>query len=51
MPEMDGYMFIQRVRRLSPAEGGTRVALTAYVQREDVEKALARGSKRTSRNP
>jgi PAS domain S-box-containing protein len=45
MPDVDGYMFIQRVRRLGPA--GTppvpAVALTAYVRREDVERALAAG--------
>jgi CheY-like chemotaxis protein len=45
MPDVDGYMFIQRVRRLGiPAAAQVpAVALTAYVRREDVERALAAG--------
>jgi CheY-like chemotaxis protein len=45
MPDVDGYMFIERVRRLGPpgAPVVPAVALTAYVRREDVERALAAG--------
>jgi signal transduction histidine kinase/ActR/RegA family two-component response regulator len=43
MPDVDGYMFIQRVRGLAGAALVPAVALTAYVRREDVERALAAG--------
>ncbi|WP_313933796.1 MULTISPECIES: hybrid sensor histidine kinase/response regulator [unclassified Calothrix] len=45
MPEMDGNMLIQQLRKLSPAQGGTipAIALTAYATECDRNQALAAG--------
>jgi CheY-like chemotaxis protein len=45
MPGEDGYALINRVRALSPEEGGTlaAVALTAYARVEDRTRALTAG--------
>jgi CheY-like chemotaxis protein len=45
MPGEDGYSFMQRIRRLSAADGGSTpaIALTAYTRAEDRTKALAAG--------
>ena len=45
MPDEDGYMLIERVRKLPPEEGGKipAIALTAYERPSDRIKALASG--------
>jgi hypothetical protein len=45
MPGEDGYRLLARVRRLDPEHGGRvpAVALTAYTQEEDRQRALAAG--------
>lgn len=45
MPDVDGYMFIRRVRALAPENGGNTpaAALTAYTKMEDRLKALSAG--------
>jgi CheY-like chemotaxis protein len=45
MPGEDGYAFIQRIRLLAPADGGTvpAIALTAYTQPQDRAKAFDAG--------
>ncbi|HEY9763464.1 MAG TPA: PAS domain S-box protein [Trichocoleus sp.] len=45
MPEMDGYMLLQQVRRLAPEQGGAipAIALTAYAAEGDQRKALQVG--------
>ncbi len=45
MPGEDGYSLIQKVRALSPAQGGKipAVALTAYARAEDCRRAMAAG--------
>ena len=45
MPEMDGYAFIRRVRKLASSQGGRTpaVALTAYVRNDDAQRAFAAG--------
>jgi len=45
MPEEDGYSLMERVRRLSAAEGGAipSIALTAYTRAEDRTQALTAG--------
>jgi CheY-like chemotaxis protein len=45
MPEMDGFAFIQEVRRLPPDRGGwtPAIALTAYTRNEDGRRAFASG--------
>jgi PAS domain S-box-containing protein len=45
MPEEDGYSLIERIRRLSPQEGGLipAVALTAYGRASDRIRALSAG--------
>ncbi len=48
MPEIDGYELIRRVRALPANEGGRTpaIAVTAYVRREDAERAYASGFQR-----
>ncbi|HEY1954672.1 MAG TPA: PAS domain S-box protein [Polyangiaceae bacterium] len=48
MPEVDGYELIRRIRALPPSEGGRTpaIAITAYVRREDAERAFASGFQR-----
>lgn len=43
MPEEDGYMLLQRVRAMSPEQGGEipAIALTAYAAEADYNQALA----------
>ncbi|MFM7424697.1 MAG: ATP-binding protein, partial [Elainella sp.] len=45
MPEMDGYMLIQQVRRLAPEHGGQipAIALTAYAGDTNQQQVLAAG--------
>ena len=45
MPDMDGYMLIQQVRRLPPEQGGQipAIALTAYVGEINQRQALKAG--------
>jgi PAS domain S-box-containing protein len=45
MPEMDGYMLMQRVRKLAIAQGGQipAIALTAYAGELNQQQALAAG--------
>ncbi|MBV9950070.1 MAG: response regulator [Myxococcales bacterium] len=45
MPDMDGYMFLRKVRALPPAQGGRTpaVALTAFARKEDAQRAFAAG--------
>ena len=45
MPDMDGYMLMQRVRKLPPEQGGEipAIALTAYAGEIDRKQALAVG--------
>ena len=45
MPGMDGYQFIENVRRLPEAQGGKvpAVALTAFAREEDRQRALNAG--------
>ncbi|MCC5650600.1 response regulator [Nostoc sp. XA013] len=45
MPEMDGYMFIHRVRSWTPEQGGQipAIALTAFARNNDQHKALKAG--------
>ncbi|MDQ4120937.1 MAG: ATP-binding protein [Acidobacteriota bacterium] len=45
MPGVNGYQFIESVRRLVPEKGGNipAIALTAYARREDREAALLHG--------
>ncbi|NJP08333.1 MAG: response regulator [Leptolyngbyaceae cyanobacterium RU_5_1] len=45
MPEMDGYMLMQQVRALPPAQGGQilAIALTAYAAEIDYQRAIAAG--------
>ena len=45
MPDMDGYSLIRKVRALPAAQGGRTpaVALTAYAQRDDAQRAFSAG--------
>ena len=45
MPEEDGYMLINKIRRLSPEKGGAipAIALTAFGRMEDRVRALSAG--------
>ena len=45
MPDIDGFEFIERVRRLPPEQGGRTpaIALTAYGRSEDMQRAAAAG--------
>jgi signal transduction histidine kinase len=45
MPDEDGYMFIERIRRRAPERGGAvpALALTAYVRGEDRQRAFLAG--------
>jgi PAS domain S-box-containing protein len=45
MPDMDGYMLIQQVRKLTPEQGGQipAIALTAYAGEINQQQALAAG--------
>jgi CheY-like chemotaxis protein len=45
MPDMDGYMLIQQVRRLAPEQGGQTpaIALTAYAGDTNQQQVLAAG--------
>lgn len=45
MPDMDGYTLIEKVRELSPENGGRipAIALTGYVSKQDRERALRAG--------
>lgn len=45
MPDVSGYTFIQRLRQLGSAQGGSTpaVALTAYTRAEDRQRALEAG--------
>jgi len=45
LPGMDGFAFLEAVRRLAPALGGVvpAVAVSAYVRRFDVERSLKAG--------
>ncbi|HEY9761192.1 MAG TPA: PAS domain S-box protein, partial [Trichocoleus sp.] len=45
MPDMDGYMLIQQVRKLAPEQGGQipAIALTAYAGDTNRQQALATG--------
>nr|WP_066425781.1 PAS domain S-box protein [Anabaena sp. 4-3] len=45
MPEMDGYMLLRHIRKLSPQQGGEipAIALTAYAGEIDYQQALAAG--------
>ncbi|MDQ3031718.1 MAG: ATP-binding protein [Myxococcota bacterium] len=45
MPDMDGYEFMRRVRRLAPTAGGgtPAIAVTGYVRTEDKRAAFAAG--------
>ncbi len=53
MPDMDGYMLLQRVRVLPPDQGGNTpaIALTAYAKEEDYQRALAYGFQRHIAKP
>jgi PAS domain S-box-containing protein len=48
MPDVDGYMLMQQVRRLSPEQGGRipAIALTAYAGEFDQRQAMAVGFQR-----
>jgi CheY-like chemotaxis protein len=45
MPEMDGYMLIQKVRTLAPEQGGQipAIALSAYAGEINYQQALSAG--------
>jgi PAS domain S-box-containing protein len=45
MPEMDGYMLMQQVRKLPPEQGGQirAIALTAYAGEMNYQQAIAAG--------
>jgi PAS domain S-box-containing protein len=45
LPDMDGYQLIERIRALSPDEGGTMpaVAVTAFARPDDRRRALRAG--------
>jgi PAS domain S-box-containing protein len=43
MPELDGYQFIQQIRALPQGRSIPALALTAFVYREDQEKAIEAG--------
>jgi CheY-like chemotaxis protein len=45
MPKEDGIALIQRIRRMSPTEGGNvkALAVTGLASREDARRALAAG--------
>lgn len=53
MPEMDGYMLLQRIRSLPADQGGDTpaIALTAYAKEEDSQRALAHGFQRHLAKP
>ncbi|MBD2054887.1 response regulator [Oculatella sp. FACHB-28] len=53
MPEMDGYMLLQRVRTLSSELGGQTpaIALTAYAGEIDYQRALSAGFQRHLAKP
>jgi CheY-like chemotaxis protein len=53
MPEMDGYDFIRRVRRLAPEKGGRvpAIALTAFAHGSDHREALRAGYDRHLAKP
>lgn len=43
MPEMDGYMLLQKIRELRPAQQSPAIALTAYAGELNHQQALAAG--------
>lgn len=45
MPDMDGYMLLQRIRSLPTDQGGNTpaIALTAYAKEEDYQRAIEHG--------
>jgi CheY-like chemotaxis protein len=45
MPDMDGYMLMQQVRKLPPEQGGNikAIALTAYAGEINQQQAIAAG--------
>ncbi|HEY9803790.1 MAG TPA: ATP-binding protein [Leptolyngbyaceae cyanobacterium] len=45
MPDMDGYMLLQKIRSLPPEQGGQipAIALTAYTGKSDKEQAISAG--------
>jgi CheY-like chemotaxis protein len=45
MPEMDGYMLMQQIRRLPPEQGGEicAIALTAYAGELNQQQAITAG--------
>jgi CheY-like chemotaxis protein len=53
MPEMDGYMLMQRVRALSPEHGGATpaIAITAYAGEINQQQALSAGFQRHVSKP
>lgn len=53
MPEVDGYTLIQRVRALSPRQGGQipAIALTAYAREDDHQRAISSGFQRHITKP
>ncbi|MBD2450981.1 PAS domain S-box protein [Nostoc sp. FACHB-152] len=53
MPDMDGYMLMRHIRKLSPETGGKipAIALTAYASESDRHQALAAGFQRHISKP
>jgi CheY-like chemotaxis protein len=53
MPEMDGYMLMQKIRALSPEAGGNipAIALSAYAGEFDRQRALVAGFQRHLAKP
>jgi PAS domain S-box-containing protein len=53
MPDVDGYSLIQKLRSLSPEEGGQipAIALTAFARESDYQQALASGYQRHVTKP
>ncbi len=53
MPEMDGYMLMQQVRRLPSEQSGQipAIALTAYVGELNQQQAIAAGFQRHLSKP
>ncbi|MBD1847770.1 response regulator [Cyanobacteria bacterium FACHB-63] len=45
MPDIDGYMLIQQVRKLAPEQGGQipAVSLTTYAGNTDQQRVIATG--------
>lgn len=53
MPDMDGYMFLQQLRKLPAEQGGTipAIALTAYASEMDYQQAIQAGFQRHVAKP